>query len=104
MNFFLSLFLIKDVYFLIVFADSLFRHTNNTQNSTNVRPHTTAELPKLHSRSDTLRRNSARHENITNYGKTANLPTIKKQEIGDELRLAKARNERRKIFMQVIFN
>lgn len=102
MNFFLSLFSIKDIYFLIVFPDSLFRHTN--KNSTNVRPHTTAELPKLHSRSDTLRRNSARHENITNYGKTANLPTIKRQEIGDELRLAKARNDRRKIFMQVIFN
>lgn len=102
MNFFLSLFSIKDIYFLIVFPDSLFRHTNKS--STNVRPHTTAELPKLHSRSDTLRRNSARHENITNYGKTANLPTIKRQEIGDELRLAKARNDRRKIFMHVIFN
>ncbi|XP_043583997.1 uncharacterized protein LOC122568385 [Bombus pyrosoma] len=82
-------------------GDSLFRHTNNTQNFTNVRPHTTAELPKLHSRSDTLRRNSAGHENITNYGKTANLPTIKKQEIGDELRLAKARNERRKLASKI---
>lgn len=67
---------------------------NDKPSFNNIQTH--AVLPKLHPRSDTILGNSEKHENVTNYGKNANLPTIKKQETNAEERLIKNRSARHK--------
>lgn len=75
---------------------------NDKQSFSNIQTH--AVLPKLHPRSDTVLGNSGKHENVTNYGKNANLSTIKKQETNVEERLIKNRSTRRKIFTKILFD
>lgn len=80
------------------------RSTNDKQTCRNVQIQTAAVLPKLHQRINAALGNSEKYENITNYKKNANLPTIKKQEMNVEQRSVKNHGDRRKIFMMGIFN
>lgn len=85
-----------------MFLDLSMKLINDKPSFNNIQTH--AVLPKLHPRSDTILGNSEKHENVTNYGKNANLPTIKKQETNVEERLIKNRSAKRKIFTWILFN
>ena len=82
-----------------MFPEPFYKSANSKQNSSNTRPHVASVLPKLNPHSDSLIRNSERHENASNPKRHASLATVRKQETGVEQRLIKPRAERRKIFM-----